>query len=198
MTSYNSPFGHPQPGKTVADAAALAAIIAADRSDGEVLLMAGGSRWRFSAGSSATALSGHVIAPAAGTGRWLRLADSMESGFELAYDHIEVTGDTVVKLLKASRAMVIDSVDYINPTGLAEHADNYFAVQVLKGTDVVGTRNTKTGEGGTIAADTFVTLTPGTLAIRTVAAGDILSLKLDESGTATLPVGRIVIHGRYV
>lgn len=198
MTSYNSPYGHPQPGKTVADATALAAIAAADRYDGEVLLMADGSRWRFSAGSSATAVSGHVIAPAAGTGRWLRLADSVESGFELAYDHAQATGDTTVKLLKASRAMVIDSVDYINPTGLAEDASNYFDVQVLKGSVVAASKNTKTGEGGTLAADTFVALTPALLANRTVAAGDIISLKLDETGTATLPAGRVVIHGRYV
>lgn len=59
----------------VATTAALAAIPADDRYDGQVcLVLADGSSWRFSASSAATDASGTlVVTPASGSGRWLRL-----------------------------------------------------------------------------------------------------------------------------
>lgn len=56
----------------VADAAALAAITAADRANGmQAVKLDDDTHWRFDSGSVAAA-SNWVIAPAAGTGRWLR------------------------------------------------------------------------------------------------------------------------------
>lgn len=67
--------------KKIATYAALTAISAANRADGEVSYVAGRASagdggegfWRFDAGSSATANGGTILAPDAGTGRWLRL-----------------------------------------------------------------------------------------------------------------------------
>lgn len=124
------------------------------------------------------------------------LAQKAIDPIELACDHVQVTASATVKFHKAPRAMVIDSVEYINPTGLAEHADNHYDIAVKNGSTVVASRNTKTGEGGTLAADTFVALTNGALAARTVAAGDVLALALTKSGTQTLPIGKVIVHGR--
>lgn len=58
----------------VADKAALAAIVAASRFDGmQVMVQADGSMWRFDASSSLSEDEGTelVIAPDAGTGRWI-------------------------------------------------------------------------------------------------------------------------------
>lgn len=126
-----------------------------------------------------------------------------------AYDHIEVTADTVVKLFKvpAGRKMRIDKVDYINPTGLAAHNDNWFEIALKNGstkiaawsTDGNGTGINGAAAEGTITADTFIELTKSsTDASLIAAAADVLSLSLDETGTATLPAGRIVVHARYV
>jgi hypothetical protein len=60
--------------------AALTAISAADRQNGDVIYVAacsvpgdgGEGEWRFDAASSATANGGTILAPDAGTGRWLR------------------------------------------------------------------------------------------------------------------------------
>ena len=45
----------------------------------------------------------------------------------------------------------------------------------------------------TLAANTFVTLTNGTRANRTLAAGDTLSALLDEGGDTTLPAGTFIV-----
>lgn len=115
---------------------------------------------------------------------------------ELSTDHIQVTASATVKFFKATRPMVVDSVEYINPTGLAEHADNYYNIAVKNGDTVVASKNTKVGEGGTLAADTFTALTNAAIANRTIAAGDVLALVLTKAGTQTLPAGKVVVHGR--
>lgn len=194
-----SPYGHPQPGKIIADAAALAAIAATDRHGGMVRQLVDGTIWRFVATSTDIAETGKVIAPAAGTGRWLRLSDAKDiQFFELACDHAQATATAAVKFFKAPRAFIIDGVDYINPTGLAQHADNHFTIAVNNDALVAAAKNTKTGEGGSLAANTFTALVNGTLANRTVPAGGIVSLVLTMAGTATLPVGKVVVHGRYI
>lgn len=75
---YTSPMGHPMP--AIADATALAAIPAAQRFNGQLLRLADGTLWRFDADSAAAAASGKVVAPGAGTGRWLRMCDVVDLG----------------------------------------------------------------------------------------------------------------------
>jgi len=122
----------------------------------------------------------------------------LQEFFVLAYEHAQLTADLTVQLCTAQRPMVIDTVEYCNPTGLAEHAANFFTVKALADGNVAASWSTETGEEGTIAADTLLELTNGTLANRSLATGDVLSVFFDEDGTATLPAGRVVIHGRYL
>lgn len=61
--------------KGVADAAAVKAIAAADRSDKQLIYCRATNRvYSFNSGSSATGNDVSVIAPTAGTGRWLSIA----------------------------------------------------------------------------------------------------------------------------
>lgn len=118
----------------------------------------------------------------------------------LAYDHAQLTGDLTIKLFKAPRRCLVEKVEYINPTGLAEHAADYFAISAKNGATVCATISTDSAGAGDngIVADTFTTLTNGTRAARTLASGDVLTVLFDETGTATLPAGRLVIHLLYL
>lgn len=116
-------------------------------------------------------------------------------------DHIQVTADTVVKLwtVPAGRKFRLRRAVYINPTGLAADPTNYFDVEVLKGATVMAKWSTLTGSDGALVADTPTTLAlSATDASRVAAAGDVISLSLNETGTATLPAGRIVIEGELL
>lgn len=119
------------------------------------------------------------------------------------------TADRTVKLFKvpAGKNLVIDGVDYINPTGLAADNSNHFEIALKKGstkmaawsTDGNGTNFNGDANEGTIAADTFVALTLSETAANLHATGgDVLSLSLDETGTQSLPAGRIVVRGRWL
>lgn len=128
--------------------------------------------------------------------------DFLQERFFLAFDHVSVTADTTIKLYKvpAGRSLRIDRVSYINPTGLAQDASNTFNIKITDGTVVIANWDTTTGAQGTLTADTFVELVliEDTGSNRTLAAADVLTLLLDETGTATLPAGRIVVEGRLL
>jgi hypothetical protein len=113
----------------------------------------------------------------------------------LFIDHAAVTADTV-KFFKnhTGRKLRIDKIHYNNPTGLAADASNYFAVQVKNGATVVGAWSTLTGAQGALVAGTTVDLVLNTTDANLVlAAGDELTLNLDETGTSTLPAGRVQV-----
>lgn len=121
----------------------------------------------------------------------------------LTYDHAQLTGDLTVKLydVPAGRKLKVERVRYINPTGLAEDAANYFAISVKNGSTVVaGPLSTDSAGAGTnsIAADTFTAITVATDGSEVLDAGDVLSVLFDETGTATLPAGRVVIDALLV
>lgn len=119
----------------------------------------------------------------------------------LQYENASLTADLTYKLweVPAGRKFRLDRVTYVNPTGLAEDAANYFNVSVNNGATLAANWSTETGQEGTLAADTFVDLTLATAeADRIFAAGDELSAVFDETGTATLPAGQLVIEGRLL
>ena len=124
--------------------------------------------------------------------------------FELAYDHVAVTATTTVKLARVpvGKKLRIDKVEYVNVTGLAEHADNHFDIAIELGGTVAANWSTDDVDEGTIAADTFVDLTlsatDANLVADASAAVVAVNLVLTETGTATLPAGRIVVWARYV
>ena len=116
----------------------------------------------------------------------------------ICYDHIAVTADTTVKLWKvpAGRSFRVTRAFYNNPTGLAQDAANTFNIKILNAALVAASWDTTTGQQGTLTADTPVDLVlSATDANRVLPAGTVLSLFLDETGTATLPAGRVVIEG---
>lgn len=118
-------------------------------------------------------------------------------------DHAAVTGDTTIKhwVVPAGRTFRLDRAAYINVTGLARSDTDFFEVAIKKGSTTMATANTGpvAGAGAAIAADTFTDLTlSATPANLVAAAGDVISLVLDETGTATLPAGKVVIYGRLV
>lgn len=130
--------------------------------------------------------------------------DHRQEEYFLAYDHAQLTDDLTVKLDKipAGKRVRIDSVQYINPTGLAEDTTNVFALSLKNGSTVMASWSTDSdllAADASIPADTFMSLTlSATDANLILAGGDVLSLFFDEGGSATLPPGRIVIRGRYV
>lgn len=118
-----------------------------------------------------------------------------------AQEHAAVTADTLARLAQIPAGMKfrVDSVQYVNPTGLAQDAANYFVIELLKGATIAASWSTQTGAQGSIAADTFVTLVKSaTDADLVFAGGDVMSMNLNETGTATLPAGRLVVYGRWV
>jgi hypothetical protein len=118
----------------------------------------------------------------------------------LPFDHAQLTADLTAKLLKVPdfcAGFRVEKVEYINPTGLAADPDNNFAISVKNGATVVA--GPLSSADDPIAADTFTTLAlSATDADQVLDPGEILSVLFDETGVATLPAGRLVIHGRYL
>jgi hypothetical protein len=115
--------------------------------------------------------------------------------------HAQVTGDATTRIMQvpAGKRFRVDGVKYFNATGLAANASNFANIKLLKGATVAFNWSTQTGQQGTIAADTHVDMVgSATDADKVFAAGDVMSLFLDLSGTTTLPAGQIVVYGRYV
>ena len=129
-----------------------------------------------------------------------------EERMVLSFDHAALTGTTTVKLWKcpAGRQFVVERASYINPTGLVEDPANNFAGALKNGSTVMATLfNTDSDltpdPGATLAVDTFVEgALSATATARWLAAGDVISFVATETGTATLPVGRLVIEGRLL
>lgn len=118
--------------------------------------------------------------------------------YDIRYEHAAATADATHKLDKipAGYKWRLLSADYVNPTGLAQHAANAFIIKVTKDGTVMASWSTITGAEGTLAADTFVTLTNSATDANLVAAADAtIALFLDEQGDTTLPLGRIVLRG---
>lgn len=117
------------------------------------------------------------------------------------FDYAQLTATTAYVVFKAPYAMTIDEIENHNVTGLAVHADNNFKCVVTKtGGGVMATVfDTDADDGAAVAADTFQgSVALGTEALRTLAAGDVVTATFTEEGTATLPAGRLVFRGRRV
>lgn len=115
----------------------------------------------------------------------------------------DTTGATLaIKLMTAQRAMRIDKVEYVNPTGLTGHATNYWEIALKKGSTVMAQWSTDSDVAGqgTLTANTIVNpVLSATVANTAAAAADVLSLALTKAASAAnLPAGRLIVHGRYV
>lgn len=116
--------------------------------------------------------------------------------FVVTYDHASLTADLEVKLLLAKRRFRVLSAQVINPTGLAVDVTNFFNIKVKQGAVIIANWSTETGEEGALVADTWAEMSMGTDV--NVDAAETLSVQFDEDGTATLPVGRVVINCEYL
>ncbi len=113
------------------------------------------------------------------------------------YEHASLGADTTVKLFKAEREFVLEAASIHNVTGLVADATNFFNVKLVETAVLMANFSTETGQEGSLAADTITDMPLGTLADRTLAADEVLSVFFDEGGAATLPAGRIHFEGRY-
>lgn len=119
----------------------------------------------------------------------------------IPFAHGSVTADTTVKLwtVPSGRSLRITRVWYNNPTGLAQDASNTFNIKITDGTNIAASWDTTTGAQGTLTADTPVDLVlSATDANRVIAENEVVTLLLDETGTATLPAGVGMIEGYLV
>lgn len=119
----------------------------------------------------------------------------------IPFDHVSVTADLTVKLwdIPTGRKFRLERVLYNNVTGLAQDGTNFFDIQILKGATVMANHSTETGQEGTLTADTPVELVLSSTDANLVAdAADVISLFLEEGGTATLPAGVFVLEGRLL
>ncbi len=164
--------------------------------------------WTFVDNLDGTITATHRVPGTVGNTAWVITTDSditvVNTTAGAAASHVAgsftagTTADAVIKLFKADRACELVKAEVISPTGLTQDASNYFNIKVKNGSNVAANWSTLTGAEGTLTADTFKTMTLGTLANRSFAAGDVLSVQFDETGTADLPPGRLSLHLRYV
>lgn len=121
--------------------------------------------------------------------------------FVMVLDHPQATADATLQLGKShpTRQIRIDAVSYVNETGLAANASNAFNIKFMKGSTVIASWNTLTGQQGTITAAVPVDLVLSvTAADLVVDANTALKLFLDEGGDTTLPAGRLTVFGRFL
>lgn len=122
---------------------------------------------------------------------------ALGASVSMDYDNASLTADDTVKLFKAERQFLLEAATYHNETGLVADVTNFMDIQLVETAVVMANWSTETGQEGTIAADTHVDLTLGTLANRTLAADEVLSVFFEEGGAVTLPAGRLHFEGRY-
>lgn len=130
--------------------------------------------------------------------------DKFEEKVVMTYDNASTAATLSVKLYKcpADRKFVVDRVIYVNPTGLATDASNYFLGEVKNTTASVTMNtvfNTNSAGGAALTANAFATgVQSATAANRWLAANDELSVVFTKTGTQTLPAGHLVIEGRLI
>ncbi len=114
--------------------------------------------------------------------------------FVVAKEHGVLTADTQAKVFKARVKTRVERVEYLNPAGLPADVANYFAVSLRKTGAVVVADGVSSQSPSAITANAFLVMTNGTRAARTLAAGDELELFPDETGTASLPAGTVLVY----
>lgn len=158
--------------------AVLTAIPAANRTDGQVMLVrerttkgdGGGGLWRFDAASSATANGGTILAPDAGTGRWIRIySGSVNVRWFGASPSAAASANTTA--FRAAIAYLETDTDdrggvLFVPTGTYNLDDSldFTAYNLIHGTHLQGEGDTNTvlDFSGASAGTDGVTFGPGT------------------------------------
>lgn len=119
----------------------------------------------------------------------------------ISLDHAQTVASLTTKVWKvpAGRKFRINRVFYVNPTGLAANASNFYQVRALNAALVAAEWSTSTVGQGALVANTPVELVlSGTDANRVLPENTELSFATILTGTATLPAGRVVIEGDLI
>lgn len=114
------------------------------------------------------------------------------------YAHGALTANLSEEMFKATRRMRVVSASYGNATGLAQSGSNSFALSLVKtgGVTVATGANTATVA---IPAGGFTAMSLSAVNGAVILEpGDILSFVATETGTATLPAGRLNVELAYV
>lgn len=131
-----------------------------------------------------------------------RVPSNYQDEIVLTYDHASLTATTTFKLYQVptGKTLKVTSVSYVNPTGLAADATNIASLSVRNGATVAaGERSNNTVGGSAFTADAWTAITLHATAANSVfAAGDTVSFVMTETAAVTLPVGRVVIHGKFI
>ena len=99
----------------------------------------------------------------------------------------------------AGQKFRLDEVEYINPTGIAQHASNYWEIEIYDDAVSMAIYSTATAADGTITANTPVNLTVNTDGTEVAAASSVISVKFTKvASAADLPPGKLRIRGRYL
>lgn len=119
----------------------------------------------------------------------------------ISLDHAQTAASATTKVWKvpAGRKFRITRVFYVNPTGLAGNAANFFQIRALNAALVGAEWSTSTAGQSTLTANTPVELVlSATDANRVLPENTDLSFATILTGTATLPAGRVVIEGDLI
>jgi hypothetical protein len=167
-----SPYGHPMSSSSggtatrdnvsVATIAALKAIAAADarRTHGEEVRLADGSRWTFHSTSALTGDDIVVVAPTAGSGRWLRAVGFADLGLPFTF----ATADgTTIWTVPTGCVFKLESAHWDITTACAGGSSSAIAVAATGHTvagDILG------GSGGDVEATLTAGRKAGTIGVK--------------------------------
>lgn len=122
-----------------------------------------------------------------------RKNEFLQERIVVTFDHAALTATTTDKFFTAPWKCRVASVTYNNKAGLAQSGSNSFALEVKNGSTVVA--NGIDTATTALAADTPTALTlSATDANLVIAADASLSFVATETGTATLPAGRLQVE----
>ena len=113
--------------------------------------------------------------------------------YTVPFDHAALTATTSVEFFKATKRTRVVRAYYGNATGLAASGTNSFALTLSKTGSVVVATGANTATTA-IPAGGFTAMSMSTVAGAVVLEpGDVLSFVATETGTATLPPGRLQV-----
>lgn len=114
------------------------------------------------------------------------------------YTHAALTATTSEEVFKATRRMRVLGASYGNATGLAQSGTNSFALSLVKTGGVTVATGANTASVA-IPAGGFTAMSMSAVNGAVILEpGDVLSFVATETGTATLPAGRLNIELAYV
>lgn len=124
-----------------------------------------------------------------------RANEFLSVGTPLTYQNASLAATTTWPLYTAWTATRVRRAFYVNPTGLALNASNYFTIELKRGATVVANGISTATAALVASAWTSMTIVPASAVL---AAGQSLDVVFTRTGTATLPIGQLLIELAHV